>query len=254
LHYKIQVKSDRYIQANINSAAATLGNMQWRNLSRSTKVGLVFLVSVVSFGAIYRLLDKLGYIFPIALWSEIFCEACPTNLAYHQPPIGVESIANSQPIDKLLGAGVNKASISILIEKSQLRLTIYQDKRPIKSYPIVLGEQPQGDKFTEGDRRTPEGIFHLRDLYPHSEWSKFLWLDYPNAGSWRKHLAAKQAGKIPWYQPIGSDVGIHGVPTDRDKLIDQKVNWTWGCISLKTADVDEIYQVSRSGTLVEILP
>jgi hypothetical protein len=28
----------------------------------------------------------------------------------------------------------------------------------------------------------------------------------------------------------------------------------WGCIALKTADVNEIYRVSRSGTLVEIVP
>jgi lipoprotein-anchoring transpeptidase ErfK/SrfK len=60
--------------------------------------------------------------------------------------------------------------------------------------------------------------------------------------------------KIPWYTSIGKDVGIHGVPTNGDKLIDTQVNWTWGCISLKTADVNEIYRVSKSGTLVEILP
>jgi hypothetical protein len=228
--------------------------MRWRKLSRSTRTGLVIALSMAGIVTTYRLLDKLGYIFPVSLWNEILCESCPQEVAYHQPPLGAELIPNPQPIDKLLGNRLNKATISILIEKSQRRLTIYQDKRAVKIYPIVLGEHPKGDKFSEGDRRTPEGIFYLKDLYPHPQWSKFLWLDYPNVTSWRKHFAAKQTGKIPWYKPIGRDVGIHGVPKHSDKLIDEKVNWTWGCISLKTADIDEIYQVSRVGTLVEILP
>lgn len=228
--------------------------MRWRKLSISTRMVIVTVLSVGCLGATYRLLDKLGYIFPVSLWNEILCEACPTEVAYHQPPIGAELIPRPQPIAKLLGDRLNKATISILIEKSQRRLTIYQDKRAVKVYPIVLGKHPKGDKFIEGDLRTPEGIFYLKDLYPHNEWSKFLWLDYPNVTSWRKHFAAKQTGKIPWYKPIGREVGIHGVPKNSDKLIDAKVNWTWGCISLKTADVDEVYQVSRSGTLVEILP
>ncbi len=204
--------------------------------------------------ATYTLLVRSGYIFPVSLWNEIWCESCDTKSNYHQPPLGAETIPTRQPLVKLLADRVDKGRISILIEKSQHRLTIYYDKGVVKSYPIVLGDQPKGDKLLEGDKRTPEGIFQLKDTYPHPQWSKFLWLDYPNASSWRKHLAAKQTGEIPWSKSIGRDVGIHGVPVDNDKLIDKQVNWTWGCISLKNSDVDEIYQVSRVGTLVEILP
>jgi murein L,D-transpeptidase YafK len=233
--------------------------MQW---NKSAKIGLSIVLSLGVIGVVYRILERGGYIFPLSLWGEMICETCSQQSAYHQPPsqtrFPAANKSSVQPfgttIDKLSEDKINKASISILIEKSKYRLTIYQDKQPIKSYPIVLGYKPTGDKFNEGDRRTPEGIFHLRDLYPHPQWSKFLWIDYPNADSWRKHLIAKQSGKIPWYASIGKDVGIHGVPENQDRLIDTQVNWTWGCISLKTADVNEIYQVSRSGTLVEIIP
>jgi murein L,D-transpeptidase YafK len=211
-------------------------------------------ISLGTIGLSYKFLVRRGYIFPIAMWNEILCESCQVQTAYHQPPIGAELIPNQKPIGKILGDRLNKSSISILVEKSQYRLTVYQDKRAIKSYPIVLGEHPKGDKFSDGDRRTPEGIFYLQDLYPHREWSKFLWLDYPNAHSWRKHFIAKQTGQIPWYSAIGSAIGIHGVPKNNDKLIDKRVNWTAGCISLKTADIEEIYQVARTGTIVEILP
>jgi murein L,D-transpeptidase YafK len=218
------------------------------------RISLAIVLSLGIVGIIYSLFDRLGYIFPLALWTEVICDECPNQLPYHQTQSETGLIATNKSIDELLGDRFDKSKISILIEKSKYRLTIYQDKQSIKSYPVVFGDNPKGDKFSEGDRRTPEGIFHLKDLYPHPQWSKFLWLDYPNAGSWRKHLTAKQTGKIPWYTSIGKDVGIHGVPTNGDKLIDTQVNWTWGCISLKTADVNEIYQVSKSGTLVEILP
>ncbi|AFY91385.1 L,D-transpeptidase family protein [Chamaesiphon minutus] len=226
--------------------------MRWKKLPESAKIGLVTVLSIVAIGAIYRSLARWGYIVPVSLWSQVFCETCQSQPAYHQPP--TKFIKTELPIAKIVGDNINKSQISILIEKSKHRLTIYRDKQPIKSYPIVLGDNPKGDKFIEGDRRTPEGILHIRDLYPHPEWSKFLWLDYPNADSWRKHLSAKQTGKIPWYAPIGRDVGIHGVPTKSEDLIDKQINWTWGCVSLKNTDVDEVYLVARTGTLVEIVP
>jgi hypothetical protein len=44
-----------------------------------------------------------------------------------------------------------------------------------------------------------------------------------------------------------------GVPQGRDEMIDARQNWTWGCPSLKNQDVDELYKLVKTGTLVEIL-
>ena len=68
-----------------------------------------------------------------------------------------------------------------------------------------------------------------------------------------KHTRAKQTGEIPWNSTIGGEAGIHGVPKLGEWLIDDRNNWTWGCLSLKTKDIDELYDVVNIGTIVEIV-
>jgi murein L,D-transpeptidase YafK len=148
--------------------------------------------------------------------------------------------------------GVDRKQVSLRIEKTQFRLTVYVAGKPLKAYPIVLGRNPTDDKLREGDGCTPEGRFRIKAMYPHRAWSKFLWLDYPTADSWRKFNTAKRQGLIPKRAAIGGEIGIHGVPDRNDRLIDTRTNWTLGCISLKTADIEELYGVVRRGTVVEI--
>ena len=81
----------------------------------------------------------------------------------------------------------------------------------------------------------------------------YYWLDYPNHDSWSKHLQAKKSGKIKVSAYIGGEIGIHGVNPNADYLIDEGKNWTWGCISLKNKDVDEIYSLVIVGTIVKII-
>ena len=140
------------------------------------------------------------------------------------------------------------------MDKSNYKLTIFYDLQPIKSYPVVFGSNPTGDKLYQGDKKNPQGLYQIRDLYPHQDWSKFIWLDYPTPQSWRKHFQAKLSGQINLQRRIGGEIGIHGVPHGKDELIEQRLNWTWGCVSLKNHDVNEIYQFVSQGTLVEIIP
>lgn len=149
---------------------------------------------------------------------------------------------------------IDRNFISILIEKSRYRLTVYYGNRPLKSYPIVLGGEPVGDKLRQGDRRTPEGTFRILTGFPHPQWSRFLWLDYPTGSSWSKYVQAMRAGTIRRSDDIGGEIGIHGVPWGMDYWIDYRHNWTFGCIALKNRDIEEIYQLVQSGTLVKIVP
>jgi len=143
-------------------------------------------------------------------------------------------------------------STSILIEKSEYKLTILYNGAKIKSYPVVFGSNPIDDKLREGDCCTPEGLFSVRDLYPHRSWSKFIWIDYPTSESWENHNSALAEGLIPQNSSIGGEIGIHGVPNGCDNLIDEKYNWTLGCISLKNSDVNEIYKIIKDGIKIEI--
>ena len=127
------------------------------------------------------------------------------------------------------------------VDKSERRFRVYAGDSLLKTYPCVLGERPVGDKFNQGDRKTPEGTFGFRSKRVHPSWHKFIWVDYPNEESYRRFKERKAQGLIPAGKDIGGEIGIHGVPDGYDHWIDAGEDWTWGCIALKNADVDEIY-------------
>ncbi|WP_271252105.1 L,D-transpeptidase family protein [Pseudanabaena sp. Chao 1811] len=210
------------------------------NHRRSLKI-FSSLTLVASLLGIYAIAnpDLNGY-----LPCLINCEAKAANELLNQDK-AIASLINLKKLDK--------KAISLVIEKSKYKLTVYYQKKPIKSYAIVLGANPKDDKLRQGDKRTPEGIFRVKELYYHSEWSKFILLDYPNQDSWSKFLQAKARGEVKVNDDIGGEIGIHGVEKAQDWLIDRKINWTWGCISLKNKDVDEIYPLLQRGTIIQIL-
>ena len=212
----------------------------------------LILVSGIAISTWY-LGNKIGFFPPLSYFFE--AGIVKQDLASANGDLQNRNLLNyDRPLTQLLVTNSDRTATSILIEKSQKRLTLYYQEQPIKSYPLVLGNDPVGDKRQEGDYKTPEGMFKIRDLYPHPQWSKFIWIDYPTAESWDKHLEAKRQGLIPASATIGGEIGIHGVPRGGDYLIDENKNWTWGCIALKNQDVDEIYDWLQVGTTVEIIP
>jgi hypothetical protein len=210
--------------------------------------------------ALYAGAARLSYAPPPQAIAATLClPRCSDTEPIHPAPAGEDGpgrnrLGEGRSLQSLLPPDFSPDNISILIEKADHRLTVYHQLQPIKSYSVVFGGAPVGDKRYEGDRKTPEGILRVKDLYPHPDWSKFIWLDYPNPTSWRRHIAAKLQGKIPLSATVGSDLGIHGVPANHSDIIERRINWTLGCPSLKNEDVDEIYQVIQVGTLVEIRP
>jgi hypothetical protein len=221
-------------------------------------VSCASLLLLAASSVFYWRLVRLGYAVPIPYILDVFClNNCPVedlNILHTQLP--PDNLLNyNKPLTQILGEPdkLDKNRISILVEKSKYRLTVYDSKKPVKSYPVVFGGSPAGDKLKAGDLRTPEGIFSIKDMYPHETWSKFLWLDYPTKQSWRKHIKAKQDGTIKWSDSVGSEIGIHGVPSNSEKLIKERSNWTLGCVSLENKDVEELYRFVQKGTAVEII-
>ena len=142
--------------------------------------------------------------------------------------------------------------ISIVIDKSDYELSVYDAKGWYATYPVVFGADPMQDKKMEGDRYTPEGEFKILSKRPHDKWSRFLMLDYPTQESLVKFNQRKQRGEIPRSATPGGGVGIHGVWPHEDFVIDRYKNWTLGCISLKNSDVQELYNYIPLGTPVTI--
>src|SRR5688572_14429308 len=83
-------------------------------------------------------------------------------------------------------------NISIIIDKSDYELSVYDEKGWYATYPVVFGSNGLEDKKMEGDKKTPEGSFHIISKRVHEKWYRFLALDYPSKESWEKFKHRKQ--------------------------------------------------------------
>ena len=150
------------------------------------------------------------------------------------------------------GYNVNRDKPTVIVvHKLSRKLTFYRGLTPLKTYPIVLGNDPFNDKLYQGDACTPEGVYRVRAKYPHAKWDSFIWLDYPNTQNWLKFARAKQSGRLPPDADIGGEVGIHGTEDLSRNL--SGINWTKGCVSLLNNDLAEIYPLVNDRTLVVIM-
>jgi murein L,D-transpeptidase YafK len=142
----------------------------------------------------------------------------------------------------------------IRIRKTERTLTLYEDQQPIKTYAIVLGKDPVWSKLYEGDKRTPEGEYHIVKKYYHPFWSRFMLLDYPTPRNQELYTWSRARGLLPErgrsVPGIGGAVGIHG--TEDESLNRRGVDWTAGCVSLFNRDVEELYDLVLVGTRVVI--
>ncbi|HXJ34547.1 MAG TPA: L,D-transpeptidase [Candidatus Eisenbacteria bacterium] len=133
-------------------------------------------------------------------------------------------------------------------------LDVYVRGERVRSYPAVFGLGGPKGKLHEGDRKTPTGLYAIVDKREHDRWHQFLLLDYPNLQDVQRYWTALDSGRIPMldnhYAGVGGAVGIHG--TDRPRLNESNVDWTWGCISLANDDVDELAGMVPVGTPVLI--
>lgn len=182
--------------------------------------------------------------------AELKIEVLPANiqvLSTVEKPVIVPTLEEIMKQNKFA-----LQDISILIDKSDYQLNVLVKDSIIKNYHVVFGGNQTDDKLRQGDSCTPEGRFKIRSKYPHKSWSKFIWVDYPNENSWAKHNAAKANKTIPTNSKIGGEIGIHGVPVGFDYLVTDTINWTAGCISLSTKDINEIYPYFHKGIWVEI--
>jgi murein L,D-transpeptidase YafK len=160
--------------------------------------------------------------------------------------------AETRPFKRINAPEGPVGSLSIIIDKSDYELSVYDEKGWYATYPVVFGSNGLDDKRMEGDKKTPEGSFRIISKRVHEKWYRFLALDYPSKESWDKFKLRKQRGEIPASASIGGAIGIHGTWPNEDFIIDKYKNWTLGCISMKKDDVLEVYGYIPIGTSVVI--
>ena len=162
------------------------------------------------------------------------------------PPLAV-TVALNDSVATLPPFGSVSAD-SIVVEKSQHRLSLYYRGLLMRSYLVALGQQPKGDKVRKGDNRTPEGMFRIEARNPRSLYHRALRISYPDA----EHIARARALGV---QP-GGDIMIHGLPARQAWVgaAHRDFDWTEGCIAVTNKEIEEIWSVVPVGTPIQIKP
>jgi murein L,D-transpeptidase YafK len=140
----------------------------------------------------------------------------------------------------------------IIIDKSDYEMQIFDDTGWLATYPVVFGSKDLGDKMMEGDKRTPTGEFKVLLKKTNKRWGLELLLDYPNTECRKRFADRKKKGLIPKNARIGDGIAIHGTRPESEWAVDNYINWTDGCISVRHSEMKEIYELIPQGTKVTI--
>lgn len=195
------------------------------------------------------------------------------------PPEEAGSVAGCEPPSEFIRTHRKltvpaKEKSLIIAAKKDYRLLYCRDGKVVEDLPVALSQKPLGAKIEDGDNRTPEGEYRIIQKAGgpfDGEFGKFLgarWMriNYPNShdaraaldagrigkGECEAIIAANAAGKMPpTDSKLGGGVGIHGWAADWP---DGPQNLTWGCLSLREADLKKLYTLAVKGTVVIISP
>lgn len=185
-------------------------------------------------------------------------------------PQGVSSFIRSHR--KLLVPA--KQERIVIAVKHDYQLHVIDQGKITLTLPIALGQDGRQRKTTDGDNRTPVGDYVItqKALGPFDgDYGAYLgaaWLrlNYPNAYDARAAMldgritsqehdaivsAAKRGGLSPTGTALGGGIGIHGWISDWP---DGENHLTWGCLSLRKADLLKFSSMVGKGTRVVILP
>lgn len=147
----------------------------------------------------------------------------------------------------LSGTAAGEPAIDrIVVDKAQRRMVLMSGDQVVRSYQIALGFAPQGDKWQEGDGRTPEGKYVIAGRNAASSFHLSLKISYPDPAD---RAAAAARGLSP-----GGDIFIHGAPNWWVLPGQPPGDWTRGCIAVTKAEIEEIWKLVPDGTPVEIKP
>lgn len=158
---------------------------------------------------------------------------------------------------------------SIMVDKKNYTLNLYEDTVLVKSYRASFGRNTQAAKQKKGDNATPLGEYKICSLDTSAKYYKFFSINYPNLSdateALRKGIISQIAYDKIQYEfyyencissdtPLGGNIGIHGLG-ELDyffKNLPFVYNWTNGSIAISNESIDELYSVVRKGTKVVI--
>jgi murein L,D-transpeptidase YafK len=158
------------------------------------------------------------------------------------PPRPAPSVGPPSPTPTPLAAD------RIIVFKSRRLLELRRDGNTVESFPIALGEHPQGTKRQQGDGRTPEGHYVIDRRTADTRWTRELHISYPNRGD-------RERAEAMHVEP-GGGIFIHGLPRDYGPFDPPEWyrDWTNGCIAVGNQAIVKIWDAVPDGTPIDILP
>ncbi len=149
----------------------------------------------------------------------------------------------------------------LVVDKSERKVFVVDSRGSVRrTYPMGLGFEPVGDKEKEGDGRTPEGRFVVGRQVPWSQFHKAWLINYPLPEDADRGLRdglidevtaerikdAHKEGKVPpQHTALGGLIELHGGGGESG-------DWTFGCVALDDAVLDELWPHVKVGTVVTI--
>lgn len=145
--------------------------------------------------------------------------------------------------------------------KAQRIMKLFDGDQWVKTYRVALGTNPIPPKRLQGDRATPEGVYFISHKNPNSQFHLSLAISYPNEVDAKRGLTRRLITRAE-YDAIRKALAEHNTPPSRTKLggaifihgNGSAKDWTWGCIALDDADIEEVYRRIPVGTPIVIYP
>lgn len=160
----------------------------------------------------------------------------------------IAAMTTGTPLKAQLPSVDRRAVDLVVIYKSDRLLQLKSKGRVVQSYEIALGAQPRGHKLSEGDNRTPEGVYTLDWRNASSRFYRSIHISYPRED---EQVTALRRGVSP-----GGLIMIHGLPNGRraDDMNHPNNDWTNGCVAVTNDEMDEIWSLVEDGTTIIIFP
>jgi L,D-transpeptidase catalytic domain len=161
----------------------------------------------------------------------------------------------------------------LLVSSRQRTLRLRLDGRHVGDFEVGFGQQ-EGRKRQQHDLRTPLGMYFVvaksRGPFPGAYGSFYgghwIKVNYPNAydAAWARQqglltteetrdIAAEWWKRRPTLQgtPLGGGIGFHGWADDWD--LDGPRRLSWGCVVMRNADIERLFDRIPVGAMVVIL-
>lgn len=146
-------------------------------------------------------------------------------------------------------------------------LSVVRGRHVIHEIPhFAIGINGAVNLRTRGSAMTPKGEFRVERINPNSQYATFIGINYPNPRVADQALSEgliteEEAERIRrHYQQhrlsypnttLGGHIGIHGLG-NRDPFLNQRVDWTEGCLAVENDQVRLLHSLVEIDTPVLI--